>query len=214
MLANNAEINWLPEHIKRRAVRQFPGIERRLGAVAASATGARRCRSGSANRPARWKRSAATTNCSPSRAWKGPKCGTRRSKPTPTAGRFEGSQAVHRRGHLRFAVRQGRAHEARDRSDRLLVRQRRDAVRPVGLSAAKRRDAGSSTTSSRPTSSAKPSTKPAAGSTANSRSARCCSASDEVRTAEHADAESHASANPHSAIPTTRIPSATASSSA
>ena len=51
------------------------------------------------------------------------------------ARRSERPQAVHRRDHLRFAEGRRRADAARDRSDRLLVRLRRDAVRPVGLSA-------------------------------------------------------------------------------
>ena len=39
MLANNAKINWLPEHIKDGPVRQVSGIERRLGAVARAVLG-------------------------------------------------------------------------------------------------------------------------------------------------------------------------------
>jgi hypothetical protein len=58
-------------------------------------------------------------------------------------------------------------------SDRLLVRLRRDAVRPVGLSATGPR---AFERSFRPTSSAKRSTRRAAGSTACWRSAPCCSA--------------------------------------
>ena len=60
------------------------------------------------------------------------------------------------------------------RGDRLLVRLRRDAVCPVGLSAPGPR--AISPSSSRPTSSARRSIRPAAGSTASWRSARCCSA--------------------------------------
>ena len=39
MLANNEQINWLPEHIKRRSLRQLSGDERRLGPVARALLG-------------------------------------------------------------------------------------------------------------------------------------------------------------------------------
>ena len=77
-----------------------------IGRCRANATGERRCRSGSARKPARRKRSAATTNCWPSRAstgtevWEAAKAGQ-----PGLAGRSAGPQAVHRRGHVRFAVR-------------------------------------------------------------------------------------------------------------
>ena len=62
MLENNQQINWLPEHIKDGRFGNF--LESNVDwASAASAIGARRCRFGFASRPARWKRSAATTSC-------------------------------------------------------------------------------------------------------------------------------------------------------
>ena len=127
------------------------------------------------------------------------------------ARRPEGPQAVHRRGHLRLAVRQGRAHAARHRGDRLLVRLRRDAVRPMGLSRTPRAATSVSNRSSRPTSSAKRSTKPAAGSTANWRSARCCLGRSEERGAR---SENKTFAPRSSLLAPILTRSATASSSA
>ena len=54
------------------------------------------------------------------------------------ARRLEGPQTVHRRDHLRLAQRAGQADAARAGGDRLLVRLRRDAVCPMGLSAQER----------------------------------------------------------------------------
>ena len=59
--------------------------------------------------------------------------------------------------------------------DRLLVRFRGDAVRPMGISEQARLARSSSATSFPPISSARPSIRPAAGSTVCWRSARCCS---------------------------------------
>ena len=57
MLANNRQINWLPEHIRDGRFGNF--LEpTSIGPCRASGTGARRCRSGSARRPARWRPSA------------------------------------------------------------------------------------------------------------------------------------------------------------
>ncbi len=39
MLANNQQINWLPEHIKDGRFRKLPGIQRRLGPVARTVLG-------------------------------------------------------------------------------------------------------------------------------------------------------------------------------
>ena len=50
LIEGNEQINWYPEHIKRRPLRRLAAQQRRLGALAASATGARRCRSGSCDR--------------------------------------------------------------------------------------------------------------------------------------------------------------------
>ena len=145
------------------------------------------------------------------------------------AGRPAGPQAVHRRGDVRFAVREGRADAARAGSDRLLVRLRRDAVRAVGIprespsapspprggsrgEARGERQLRKIHDSSPPTSSAKRSTKPAAGSTANWRSARCCLARSEERRSEERE-QRHSLLAPRSSLPTP-TPSATASSSA
>ena len=54
-----------------------------IGPCPASAIGARRCRSGSAKRPATWRPWPATTNCWPSRASRAPKSGSRPSGPNP-----------------------------------------------------------------------------------------------------------------------------------
>ncbi len=62
MLANNAKINWLPEHIKDGRFGKFLETRTSIGLSRANATGARRCQSGSAKRRAKWKPSAATTN--------------------------------------------------------------------------------------------------------------------------------------------------------
>ena len=48
LLGANETVNWHPDARQARALRQLAGGQRRLGAVAASATGARRCRCGAA----------------------------------------------------------------------------------------------------------------------------------------------------------------------
>ena len=135
MLANNAEINWLPEHIRDGRFGNF--LETNVdGPCRASATGARRCRSGSAKKTgymeavASYDELLAKPGVEGTEVWEEAKTG----QPRP-ARRPEGPQALHRRDHLRLAQGPGRADAARHRGDRLLVRLRRDAVRPVGLSA-------------------------------------------------------------------------------
>ena len=83
MLANNRQINWLPEHIQRRPVRQLSGDERRLGPLARALLGHAAADLGLRGDRHMPKRSAATTNCWPSRACRGPKFGTRRRQANP-----------------------------------------------------------------------------------------------------------------------------------
>ena len=53
LLAANETVDWHPEHIKHGRFGPLAGEQRRLGARAASATGARRCRSGATRRARR-----------------------------------------------------------------------------------------------------------------------------------------------------------------
>ena len=107
-----------------------------IGPCRASATGARRCRSGSARRPATWRRSPATPSCWPSRACTGTEVWDKAKQANPE---LPDDLKVHKpyidavTYDSPFAA--GRADAPRARGDRLLVRLRRDAVRPVGLSA-------------------------------------------------------------------------------
>ena len=100
------QINWLPEHIRTAGSAIFWN-RTSIGPCRASATGARRCRSGFARTTGRIsKRSAAMPNCSPSRACKGPKFGkTAKTGQSRTVRRSESPQAVHRRRHLRLGPR-------------------------------------------------------------------------------------------------------------
>ena len=63
MLENNEQINWLPEHIKEGRFGNFLEIECRLGALARTLSGARRCRFGFARRQMEAVGSAATKSC-------------------------------------------------------------------------------------------------------------------------------------------------------
>ena len=156
-----------------RPVRQFPGIERRLGPLArtllghaAADLGLRANRQDGSGRQlrriARQARRDGDRSLGRRQEGQARACPTicrftsRTSTPSPTTRRSLPG-----------------ADEPRHRSHRLLVRQRRDAVCPVGLSACQA--SRSSRSNFPPTSSAKPSTKPAAGFTASWPSARCCS---------------------------------------
>ena len=67
MLKNNANINWLPAHIRDGRFGNF--LESNVDwALSRSVTGARRCRSGFVRKRARWKPSTDTRICSPNRA--------------------------------------------------------------------------------------------------------------------------------------------------
>ena len=135
MLANNAQINWLPEHISDGRFGNFLETnvdwalsrERYWGTpLPIWVCEATRLHA---------KRSPVTPSCWPSRACTGPKSGTRPSEPIP-------SLSDHLKVHKPYidAVTydsrpRRRADAPRARSDRLLVRLGRDAVCPMGLSA-------------------------------------------------------------------------------
>ena len=77
-----------------------------IGPSRASATGARRCRSGSASRPARWKPSASYDELLAKPGVQGTEVWDAAKKAKPELpDDLEGPQAVHRRGHVRLAVR-------------------------------------------------------------------------------------------------------------
>ncbi len=138
------------------------------GRSRAIATGARRCRSGSATTRA------ATGASAPARS---PSCASApgaRSPTTSTAPTSTTVDACELRG-LRRRDAPGRV------GDRHLVRQRRDALRPVPLPVRERGDCSRS--ASRPTSSARRSTRPAAGSTPCSPNRPCCSTARATATA-------------------------------
>ena len=110
MLANNAQINWLPEHIKRRPLRQLPGNERRLGPLArallghaAADLGLRADRQDGSRRQLRRTARQARRHAAPKSGKQAKRSQSRAVR------RSEGPQAVHRRGHLRLAVRRRRA---------------------------------------------------------------------------------------------------------
>ena len=136
MLANNQQINWLPEHIKDGRFGNFLETnvdwalsrERYWGTPLPIWV----CeKTGKMEAVASYAELLTKPGVTGDRS-----LGRRRKQANPEAARRSaGSQAVHRRGHLRLAVRPRRADAARARSDRLLVRLGRDAVCPVGLSA-------------------------------------------------------------------------------
>ncbi len=156
MLTNNRQINWLPEHIRDGRFGNFLETnvdwalsrERYWGTPlpiwVCEQTGIH----GSRRR--------ATTSCSPSRAFAEPKSGKRRSGRIPNSSDHlkvhkPYIDAVTYDSRIQRAA--GHADAPRARRDRLLVRLRRDAVRPVGLSAHKA--ARNSASSFRPISSAR-----------------------------------------------------------
>ena len=179
MLANNEQINWLPEHIKRRPVWQFSGNERRLGPFARALLGHAAADLGLRDEARQYrKRSRSYAELLAKReAFDGTEVWDEAKRKNPE---LVDDLKVHKPYidaiTLRLAQNCARgARCPRARSDRLLVRLRRDAVCPMGLSASgKESDSASSFP---PISSARRSIKPAAGSTASWRSARCCSAS-------------------------------------
>ena len=116
-----------------RPVRQLFGIERRLGLVprtllghAAADLGVRKNRQHGGG--GQLRRAAPKAGRPRDRS-----LGRCEKSQSATGRRSERSQTVHRRGHVPLAVRPNRADEARARSDRLLVRQRRDAICPMGI---------------------------------------------------------------------------------
>ena len=131
------------------------------GRCRASATGARRCRSGSATRAAHQRGDRLAT----------PSCSSAAGKPLPAnvydRAQFDPAPALHRRDHLALReVRQVRRHHAPRRGGhRRLVRLRRDAVRPAPLPVREPRRARPAGAASPPTSSPRRSTRRAAGST-------------------------------------------------
>ena len=157
----------------RRAASAISSRPTSTGPSAANATGARRCRSGFARRRARWKPSAATTSCWPSPASRGTEVWDEAKKRNPE---LPDDLQVHKPYideiiyDSPFA--KGARHAPRARSHRLLVRRRRDAVRPVGLSAHSRQRPTFQIPISGRLHQRSASTRPAAGSTANWRSAR------------------------------------------
>ena len=70
MLANNAQDQLAARAHQGRPVRQVFGVERRLGAVARAVLGHAAADLGVRADRARWKRSAATTSCWPSRGYR------------------------------------------------------------------------------------------------------------------------------------------------
>ncbi len=133
LLRNNAEINWLPEHIRDGRFGNFLesnvdwalSRERYWGTPlpiwVCEATGHMEAVASydellAKNRRAR-DRSLGRCQGEESAAFRA----------------SESSQALHRRGDVCLAQGSGQADAPRQRSDRLLVRLRRDALRPVGL---------------------------------------------------------------------------------
>ena len=175
MLANNEQINWLPEHIKRRPVRQFSRNRTSIGPSRANATGARRCRSGSASRPARWKPSRSYDELLAKPGVSGTEVWDEAKKAKPE---LPDDLKVHKPYIDAVTYDSPFATGARMRRVTEVI----DCWFDSGAMPFAQwgyPHAGSDeqfNDSSPPTSSAKPSTRPAAGSTANWRSARCCSA--------------------------------------
>jgi isoleucyl-tRNA synthetase len=107
MLANNAKINWLPEHIRDGRFGKF--LESNVD----------------------WALSRERYWGTPLPIWVCSETGQMEA-----VGSYEELQAKPQAagfGHVRFTVRQRRADAACHRSHRLLVRQRRDALCPVGI---------------------------------------------------------------------------------
>ena len=116
-----------PRAHQGRALRRLAGEQRRLGALAASATGARRCRSGAARTATTSTASARSTSCEElqRRAARGP------------------APPLRRRGRLPVRRSAASAMRARARGHRRLVRLGRDAVRAVPLRRSRTRSTSS-----------------------------------------------------------------------
>ncbi len=138
MLANNAKINWLPEHIRDGRFGNFLETTS-IGPCPASATGARRCRSGSAKTTgtceavASYDELLAKPGVAGTEVWE---------RPSGRIPQLSDHLKVHKPyiDAVTYAGPQRRADAARARGDRLLVRFRRHAVRPMGLSAPSQRE--------------------------------------------------------------------------
>jgi isoleucyl-tRNA synthetase len=160
LLANNATIDWHPEHIRdgrfgrwlENNVDWALSRDRYWGTPAAVLAVRRRRRLRPRHGGLVPRAPLGAHRRGPSRARSAPPVRGRRHRPL---------RELRRHG----APRPGRG--------RRLVRLRRDAVRPVGLPAHGASRSSRSTTP--PTTSARPSTRPEAGSTRCSRSRRCCS---------------------------------------
>ena len=89
-----------------RPVRQLPGDRTSIGPSRASATGARRCRSGCASRPGKMEAVGSYDELLAKPGVTGQEVWDAAKKAKPDAARRPaGPQAVHRRGHVRLAVR-------------------------------------------------------------------------------------------------------------
>ena len=138
MLANNSRINWLPEHIRDGRFGNFLesnvdwalSRERYWGTPLPIWV----CeKTGHMEAVASYEELLAKPGVSGVEVWEtGETEESRPDRPPPRP------QAVHRRDHLRFAQGGRGADAARAGRDRLLVRQRGDALRPMGISAAGR----------------------------------------------------------------------------
>ena len=135
MLANNRQINWLPEHIRDGRFGNFLETnvdwalsrERYWGTPLPIWV----CdKTGRAEAVGSYGELLAKPAVQGTEVW---------SKAKATQPRFVGAsespQAIYRRGHVCLAIRRRRPHASRQRGDRRLVRFRRDAVCPMGLSA-------------------------------------------------------------------------------
>ena len=135
MLANNSRINWLPEHIRDGRFGNFLETnvdwalsrERYWGTPLPIWV----CeKTGYTEAVGSYAELLAKPGVDGHRG-----LGEGQAAESRSARRSEGPQALHRRGDLRFAEGQRGADAAGVGGDRLLVRLRGDAVRPVGLSA-------------------------------------------------------------------------------
>ena len=154
LLAANETVDWHPEHIKRRPLRQLAARTTSTGRCRASATGARRCRCGAAT-PATSTASAPSTSSRSSRA-----CASRtRTGRSSTRSRFPCPECE----------------RPMTRVPEVIDVWFDSGSMPFAQWHAPFEHEDASASASRPTSSARRSTRRAAGSTRCSRSRRCCS---------------------------------------